>query len=170
MAPAGSQQLRTQDPAPARRCGTEGSTRHQGREVGNGDGNRIGGGDGREDEYGDEHEGTDGGDNGSGNRRENRDDNRGEGGGKRELGNLRIGNMDGSEDARRRAKPTSNQQPQPQDPTPQRDRRTMPRTRAQGQEAGGRFGEDGGEAKERKKSHESCNNRRHVRNGRDYDY
>ena len=45
MAPAGSQQLRAQDPAPARRCGTEGRTERQVREGGNGDGDRDGGGD-----------------------------------------------------------------------------------------------------------------------------
>ena len=42
----------------------------------------------------------------------------------------------------------SNQQPQPQDPTPQRDRRIMSRTRAQGR--GG--GEELGRAEERRRS------------------
>ena len=48
MAPTGNQQLRMQDPTPARRCSTEGRIGHQGREGGNRDGNRDGGGDGRE--------------------------------------------------------------------------------------------------------------------------
>ena len=56
----------------------------------------------------------------------------------------------GSEDARRWATQTNNQQPQPQDPTPQRDHRIMLRTRAQGREEGG------GETKKRKKPHKSC--------------
>ena len=46
----------------------------------------------------------------------------------------------------------SNQQPQPQNPMPQQDRRIMLRTRAQGREARDRIGEGGGEAKERKKN------------------
>ena len=46
LTPAGSQQLRAQDPAPARRCGTEGRTGHQGREGGNGDGTGTGAGTG----------------------------------------------------------------------------------------------------------------------------
>ena len=68
VASSGSQQLRAQDPAPVRRCGTEVRTGHQGRERG-GDGNRDGGGNGNgsKDEYGDEHEGTGGGKNGSDN-------------------------------------------------------------------------------------------------------
>ena len=47
MAPPGSQRLRAQDPALARRYGTEGRTGHQAREGGNGngDGSRGGGGD-----------------------------------------------------------------------------------------------------------------------------
>ena len=45
MAPAGSQQLRVQDLAPARRCSTEGRLGHQGWEGGNSDGHREGGGD-----------------------------------------------------------------------------------------------------------------------------
>ena len=60
---------------------------------------------------------------------------------------------------------TSDQQPQPQDPTPQRDHRIMLRTRAQGREAGDRVGEGGGEAKKRKKPHNSCG--RDVGNGGD---
>ena len=46
VAPAGSQQLRAQDPAPARRCGTEVRKGHQGREGGTNDENRDVGGDG----------------------------------------------------------------------------------------------------------------------------
>ena len=57
VAPAGSQQLRAQDSAPAHRCGTERRTWHQGREGRKGDGNRDEGGDGREYKHGDEHEG-----------------------------------------------------------------------------------------------------------------
>ena len=59
----------------------------------------------------------------------------------------------GSEDAREEVTPTSNQQPQPQDPTltPQRDRYIMRRTTVQGQEARGRIEEGRGEAKERNK-------------------
>ena len=91
MAPVGRQQLRPQDLAPARRCGTEERTGHQGPEEGNGD--RDGDGDGREDAYGHEHEGRDGGGNGSGsgNGREDEDENRYEGGGKREPGKFRSG-------------------------------------------------------------------------------
>ena len=87
------------------------------------------------------NEGRDGGEN----RREIGDENIHEGGGEREPGNLRSGNRGGSEDSRRRATPTSNQQPQPQDPTPKRDRRIILRTRAQGREARARIGEGGGE-------------------------
>ena len=91
---------------------------------------RDGGGDGREDEYGDEHEGRDRGKNGSGSGSGNGDENRDEGGGEREPENLRSGYRGGLlEDARRRATPTSNQQSQPQDPTPQRDCCIMLRTR-----------------------------------------
>ena len=42
--------------------------------------------------------------------------------GKESLGNGRSSNRDGSEDAKGGATPTSCQQPQPQDPTPQQDR------------------------------------------------
>ena len=45
---------------------------------------------------------------------------------------------------------TSNQQPQPQDRTPQRDHRIIWRTRAQGREARDRIGEGRKEAKKRK--------------------
>ena len=60
MMPAGTQQLRAQDPAPVRRCGTEGTTGHPGREGRNGDGNRDEGGGGNA------HEDRGGGGNGSG--------------------------------------------------------------------------------------------------------
>ena len=116
LAPAGSQKLRAQDSGPARQCGAEGRTWHQGRERGNGEGSGYGG----EDDYGDEHEGRDEGGNGSGsgNGRENGDENREEDGGERGPGNIRSGNRGGSENARRWAMPTSNQQPQSQDPPP----------------------------------------------------
>ena len=48
LAPEGSQQLWMQDPAPAQRCSTEGSTGHQGREGENTEGNRDGDGGGNE--------------------------------------------------------------------------------------------------------------------------
>ena len=86
-APAGSQQLRAQDPAPARRCGTELRKGHQGWERGDIDENRDVGGDGKEYEYGDEHEGRDGsGGNGSRNGREDWDYNRDESEKEREPG------------------------------------------------------------------------------------
>ena len=66
VAPAGSQQLRVQDPALLHRCGTEVRTGHQRRAGGNDDRNREGGG--RADEYGNEHEGRDGGESGRGSR------------------------------------------------------------------------------------------------------
>ena len=66
MAPAGSQQLRAQDSAPVRRCGTEGRTGDQGREGGNGDGNRDGGGDENVNECPKGYEDRDGGGNGRG--------------------------------------------------------------------------------------------------------
>ena len=138
MALVGSQQLREQYPAPARRCGTEGRTGHKGREGGNGDGNR----DGRDGEYGDEHEGRDGVENGSGNGKEDMDENRDEGGGER---------GPGSEYARRWATRRNNKQSQPQDPTPQQDRRIMLRINGQGWEAKGMIGEDKRDAKKRKK-------------------
>ena len=93
--PAGSQQLRAQDLAAARRCGTEGRTGHQGREGGNGDGNADEGGDGNKGEYGNEHKNRDRGEYRSGNGDENRD----EGGAESEPGNLRSGNRGGSESA-----------------------------------------------------------------------
>ena len=61
--------------------------------------------------------------------------------------------------------PTSNQQPQPQDPTSQRERRIMRRVRAQGRQARDRIGEGGGEAKKRKQPMK--NYRRDVENGGD---
>ena len=69
------------------------------------------------------------------------------------------------EDARRRATPKSNEQPQPQDPTPQRDHCIMLKTRAQGQAARDRIGKGEGEAGRRNKPDKSC--RRDVRNGGD---
>ena len=72
-----------------------------------------------------------------------RDETRVEGGGKRELGNLKSSNRGGSEDARRGARQTSSHKPHSQDPTPQRDRRIMRRTRAQGREARDRIGKGG---------------------------
>ena len=63
------------------------------------------------------------------------------------------------------ATPTSNQQPQSQDPTSQRDRRIMRRARAWGREGRDRIGEDGGEATKRKKPQKSY--RRDEENGRD---
>ena len=46
--------------------------------------------------------------------------------------------------------PTSNQQPPPQSPTPWRDRPTMRRTRAKGQEVRDRIGDGGEKSKKRK--------------------
>ena len=65
-------------------------------------------------------------------------------------------------DCGRRERVTSNQQPQPQYSTPQRDRRIMLRTRAQGRGARNRIEDGGGDVKERKKPHRSC--RCHLRN------
>ena len=87
MAPARSQQLRRQDPAPAQRYRTERRTKHQGREGGNDDGNRARGGDGNVDDHVNVDKGWDGGGNGSGNGDENKDDHRR----KRELANLERG-------------------------------------------------------------------------------
>ena len=117
--------------------------------------------DGSEYEYGNEHDSRDGSENGS----VNGDKNREEDGGGRESVNLPSGNRGGSEVARVGTTPTSNQQPQPQDPTPQRDRRIMCRTRAQGREAGDVTGEGGGKAKKRKKPQKSY--RHDVGNGGD---
>ena len=77
VAPAGSQKLGAQNPAPARRCGTKGKTRNQGREGRHGDRNRDGGGDENDDKYGNEHNSRDGGGNGSGNGGKNRDEGEG---------------------------------------------------------------------------------------------
>ena len=126
---AGSQQLPTQDLPPARRCGTKGRIGHQGREGGNSDGYRYGGGHGNEAEYGSDYECRDRSENGIGNGNGNGDENRDEGGGARESGNLRSGNRDGSEDARKGATPTTKEKLQLQFPTPQRDRRIMRRIR-----------------------------------------
>ena len=129
---------------------------------GNGDGKRDGDGDGNEDEYGDKHEVGDEVENGSRNGDENRD----EDGREREPEYLRRGSTKGgSEDAKKRATPTRNQQPQPQDTTPQRDRHTMWRTTAQESEARERIGEGGEEANGSKKPQKSY--RRNVENGGD---
>ena len=151
VTPAGSQKLRAQDPAPARRCRTKGRRGNHGREGGNDGKNRDGGGDGNENGYVNEHEGGDEGKN----RSKNGDESREEGEGERESGNLRSGNRSGSEDAREGVTPTSNQSPQPQDPTPPRDRHIMRRTRPQGREARDIIGEDGEKAKERQKPQKS---------------
>ena len=84
VAPVGSQQILAQDPAPARRCGTEGKPGHKRREGENGDEKRDVGGDGNKDQYGNEHEGSDRGENGT----ENGDENGDEGGKKRERKSL----------------------------------------------------------------------------------
>ena len=70
-----------------------------------------------------------------------------------------------SEDAKRRATPTTNQQPQPQDPTHQRFHCTMLRVRAQGWKERNIIGQGGEEAQNCKKQHKSC--RRSVGNGGD---
>ena len=57
--------------------------------------------------------------------------------------------MIGLKDARGGATPTTDQQPHPQDPTPQRDCHIMRRTGVQGQEATDRIGKGGGEAEKR---------------------
>ena len=57
----------------------------------------------------------------------------------------------GSEDVGRWATRTSNQQPQPQDPTPPGNRWIMLRTRIQRREARDRIGEGGEQAKKSKK-------------------
>ena len=64
----------------------------------------------------------------------------GTGRGGKESGNLRIGYRGGSGDTRRGSMLTSNQSTQLQDPTPQRGRRIMLRTRVQGREAWNRSG------------------------------
>ena len=147
-----------QDPEIVPRCDTEGRTEPQGQEGGSSHGNRDEGGDGNEDEYGNQHGVRGGGESGSGSRDENRD----EDGGERDSGDLRKGNRGRSEDTIRHATPTSNQQLQPQDPTPQRDRRIMRRTRVQEQEARDRTREGGGEAKMSTKPQKS--DRRDVEN------
>ena len=72
-----------------------------------------------------------------------------DGGWERESGNLGSGNIGGSEDATEGARPMSNQQPRPQDPTPPRDHRIVRRTRAQGRKARDGIGEGGGETNKR---------------------
>ena len=88
-----------------------------------------------------------------------------QGGGEREPGNLRSDSRVRSEDAREGATSTSNHQSQLQDPTPERDRRVMRRTNAQGREARDGVGEGGGGAKKRKKPQKNC--RHDVENGKD---
>ena len=90
---------------------------------------------------------------------EDEDKNREKCGGEREPGDIR-GVL---ENVIEEATPTSNQQSQPQDPTPQRDRRIMRRTRAQEREVRYRIGERGEGVKRRKKPHKS--HRRDVGNG-----
>ena len=106
-------------------------------------------GDGNDHEYGNGHEGSNGSENWSGNGDENRE----ESGWGREPGNFGTGNRGGSDDVRGGPTLTSNPQPEPQDPAPQRHRRIMRRTRAQGRETRDRVGEGGSEAKKRTKSH-----------------
>ena len=96
---------------------------------------------------------------GTGNGGENGNENGDEGGGGREPGDLRSGNRGRSEYARRRVMSTSNQQLQPQDPTPQRGARPYshhaedqsPGTGNEGPDRGGRRN-----TKKRKKPHKSC--------------
>ena len=115
VAPAGSQQVWAQDPAPARRCCTERSTGHRVREGKNGDGD--GGENGNDNEEGNPYKCRDRDKDGRGNGDENRDEGRGE----REPGNQRSGSRGRCEDMRASAMPRRNQQPQPQIPTPERD-------------------------------------------------
>ena len=93
-------------------------------------GNRNRNGDGNEDEVGNEDRDR----NENGNMK--RDDNGKECGGEKEPENLpRDTNCRcGAEDARKGAMPTGNGQPQPQDPTPQRDRIIKRGTTVQGRE------------------------------------
>ena len=111
-------QTRRQPDDVARR-GTQGTKR------GNGHGNRYEGGDWNEDEDGNGHEGRDGVKKGSRNGDKKREGVRGE----REPGNLRSDDRGVSKDARRGATPTSDQQAQPEDPTPQRGLSIMRRTK-----------------------------------------
>ena len=76
-------------------------------------------------------------------------------GGERKAGNLRSDIRGGSEAARRRITQTSNQQPQPQNPMPQRDHRIILTARSQEREARDRVGKGGEEGKKRKKPHKS---------------
>ena len=78
-----------------------------------------------------------------------------ESGGERGYAKLRSSITGGEEDARKGETQTSNQQPQPQDSTPQRNRRIVRRARTQGREAREMTVEDGGGAKKRKKPHKS---------------
>ena len=81
----------------------------------------------------------------------NGNENREEDGEERKPDNIRSNGRGGLEEASKRATPTSKQQPQPQGSTPQRDPRTVRRTRAKGREARGTVGESGGGEKKRKK-------------------
>ena len=139
--PAGSQQLLAQVQVPAQRCDTEGRTGHKGRGGENGDGNRDGTGTGTSTWTGKNTRAGVGVRRGAG--MGTRIEIKGWGG--ERAWNLRSGNRGGSEDARRGATPTSNQQLQPQNPMPQRDRRIISRTRGQGKKARDRIGEGGGE-------------------------
>ena len=76
---------------------------------------------------------------------------------------LRSGSRGGSENARGRATPTGNQQPQLQDPTPQRDGRIMWSVRAQGQEVRDRINEGARGVKKRKRPQKSY--KRDLENG-----
>ena len=125
-----------------------GEIRHQEREGRIGDRRRDGGEDGNKNEDRNGQESRDGGKNGSGNVNENK-----------ESVNRWL------EDMRERVTPTSDQRPQSQDPTPQRDRCIMRRTRAQRRKVRDRIGESGGGAKKRKKPQKS--HRRNEENGRD---
>ena len=87
-----------------------------------------------------------------------------EGGEEGESGTLPsdLNSRDGAKDARERGRvtPTSNKQPQPQHPTPQRDRCIMQRTRVVSPGPG--RGEQGRRSARKKKLQKSC--RRDVEN------
>ena len=141
VAPESSRQLWAQ--APTRRCAIEGRTAHQGREQGKRDKNRDGGGTRARTSTG------------MGTRMRAGSQTRVEQimDGRESLGS---GNRGGSEAAREGATSISNQPPQSQDPTPQRNRPVTRKTRDQGREARNGIGKGGGEAKKRKKPQESC--------------
>ena len=137
MASVGSRQLRVQDSSPAKRCGNENRTEHQGRDGGNSDGNRAGGGDGNKNKNGNGLE------NGSVNGDENLEKSREN----REREKVQSGNEGKSEYARRRVTRTRNHQPQLKHPTPQRHRHIMRKVRAQGRKSGDKIREGGGVVK-----------------------